>query len=52
MKFGFISAPVSGHMNPMIALGRRLQSGGHEVIFFNASDVEVLVRKLGLGFVA
>jgi zeaxanthin glucosyltransferase len=52
MKFGFISAPVSGHMNPMIALGRRLQSRGHEVIFFNTSDVEALVRKSGLGFVA
>jgi zeaxanthin glucosyltransferase len=52
MKFGFISAPVSGHMNPMIALGRRLKSRGHEVVFFNIPDVEALVRKADLGFVA
>jgi zeaxanthin glucosyltransferase len=52
MKFGFIAAPVAGHMNPMIALGRRLQSRGHEVVFFNILDVEALVRKAGLGFVA
>jgi zeaxanthin glucosyltransferase len=52
MKFGFIAAPVAGHMNPMIALGRRLQSRGHEVVFFNILDVETLVRKAGLGFVA
>jgi zeaxanthin glucosyltransferase len=52
MKFGFISAPVSGHMNPMIALGRRLQSRGHEVVFFNIPDMEARVLEAGLGFAA
>jgi MGT family glycosyltransferase len=52
MKLGFIAPPVSGHMNPMIALGRRLQARGHEVIFFNILDMESRVRDAGLGFVS
>jgi zeaxanthin glucosyltransferase len=52
MKLGFLSAPVSGHMNPMMALGRRMQSRGHEVIFFNIPDMEARIREAGLRFVA
>jgi hypothetical protein len=33
MKLGFVSMPLSGHMNPMTALARRLQSRGHEACF-------------------
>ncbi|HEY4048691.1 MAG TPA: hypothetical protein VGM27_17635 [Acidobacteriaceae bacterium] len=29
MKIGFISMPLSGHLNPMTALARRLQSRGN-----------------------
>ena len=33
MKIGFVSLPFSGHLNPMTALARRLQSRGNEIYF-------------------
>jgi hypothetical protein len=33
MKIGSISLPVTGHLNPMTALARKLQSRKHEVVF-------------------
>jgi zeaxanthin glucosyltransferase len=39
-----------GHLNPMTALGRRLQERGHEVVFFGIADVEARVRGAGLAF--
>ena len=45
MKVGFVSMPVTGHLNPMTALARKLQSRGNEVVFIglqmsNASFVQ------------
>jgi MGT family glycosyltransferase len=51
MKIGFVSMPLSGHLNPMTALARRLQSRGNEVIFFGFPDVEPFARAAGLDFV-
>jgi zeaxanthin glucosyltransferase len=51
MKIGFVSMPLSGHLNPMTALARKLQSRGHEVVFFGFPDVEPFVRAAGLDFV-
>jgi MGT family glycosyltransferase len=51
MKIGFVSMPVSGHLNPMTALARRLQSRGNEVIFIGVPDVEPFARAAGLDFV-
>jgi MGT family glycosyltransferase len=51
MKIGFISMPLSGHLNPMTALARRLQSRGNEVVFFGVPDVEPFARAAGLAFV-
>ena len=51
MKIGFVSMPLSGHLNPMTALARRLQSRGHEVVFFGVPDVEPFARAAGLDFV-
>ena len=34
MKIGFLSMPLTGHLHPMTALGRKMQARGHEVIFF------------------
>src|SRR6202046_4229071 len=51
MKIGFISMPLTGHLNPMTALARRLQSRGNEVVFFGVPDVEPFVRAAGLDFV-
>lgn len=51
MKLGFVSMPLSGHLNPMTALARRLQSRGNEVVFFGVPDVEPFARAAGLDFV-
>jgi len=52
MKIGFISLPVVGHLNPMTALARRVQSRGHEVVFIGVPDVERFAHAAGLKFVA
>ena len=51
MKIGFVSMPLSGHLNPMTALARRLQSRGNEIVFFGVPDVEPFARDAGLDFV-
>jgi zeaxanthin glucosyltransferase len=38
MKIGSISLPVTGHLNPMTALARKLQSRKHEVVFIGVPD--------------
>ena len=50
MKLGFVSMPLSGHLNPMTALARRVQSRGHEAVFLGVPDVEPFVRAAGLRF--
>jgi zeaxanthin glucosyltransferase len=52
MKIGFVSMPLAGHLNPMTALARRLQSRGHEVVFIGFPDVEPFARSAGLNFVS
>jgi MGT family glycosyltransferase len=51
MKIGFVSMPLSGHLNPMTALARRLQARGNEVVFFGVPDVEPFAHAAGLDFV-
>jgi zeaxanthin glucosyltransferase len=51
MKIGFLSLPLTGHLNPMIALARKLQSRGHEVVFIALPDIEPVVRAANLEFV-
>jgi zeaxanthin glucosyltransferase len=51
MKLGFVGYPASGHLYPMTALARRLQSRGHEVIFIGVPDTEPFIRAGGLTFV-
>ncbi len=48
--FGVIFPPVSGHLNPMAALGRELQQRGHRVTFFQMIDVEKKILNEGLEF--
>lgn len=48
MKLGFISMPLAGHINPMIALARKLQSRGHEITFIGIPDVGPYVLAAGL----
>jgi zeaxanthin glucosyltransferase len=49
-KIGFLSLPLTGHMNPMTALARKLQSRGNEVVFIGVPDVEPAVRAANLEF--
>jgi MGT family glycosyltransferase len=51
MKIGFLSMPLTGHLNPMTALARKLQSRGHEVVFIGVPDIEPVVRAADLHFV-
>lgn len=51
MKLGFLSMPVTGHLNPMTALARKLQSRGNEVVFIGLPDAEPIVRAANLNFV-
>jgi MGT family glycosyltransferase len=52
MKIGFVSMPLSGHLNPMTALARKLKSRGHEVVFISVPDGEPIIRGAGLDFVS
>jgi UDP:flavonoid glycosyltransferase YjiC (YdhE family) len=52
VKIGFASLPLSGHLNPMIALARKLQMRGAEVAFLGIPDVASLVRAANLTFVS
>jgi MGT family glycosyltransferase len=46
MKIGFISLPVFGHLNPMIALARELRSRQHDVVFISLLDTEPFVSRI------
>jgi zeaxanthin glucosyltransferase len=48
---GFLSFPGTGHLNPLAALGRRLQRRGHQVTVFQIADLESTIRVAGLDFV-
>src|SRR5262249_6856804 len=51
MKIGFLSLPLTGHLNSMTALARKLQSRGHQVVFFGVPDTEPVIRAADLNFV-
>lgn len=49
-RIGILSFASPGHYYPLTALGRRLQSRGHEVVYFQVADLEPPIRAAGLGF--
>jgi MGT family glycosyltransferase len=49
-RIGILSFPSPGHFYPLTALGRRLQSRGHEVVYFQVADLEPPIRAAGLEF--
>jgi zeaxanthin glucosyltransferase len=51
MKIGFLSMPLTGHLHPMTALGRKMKARGHEVTFFGLPDAARIVQSAGLDFV-
>jgi zeaxanthin glucosyltransferase len=52
MKIAFVSLPVTGHLNPMLALAAEVQSRGHDVVFVSIPDVEARAVGAGLCFIA
>ncbi len=50
MKISFISLPLTGHLNPMRALARRLQTRGHQIVFHGCADMKQAVMAGGLAF--
>jgi len=51
MKIAFVSLPLAGHLNPILALAARVQSFGHEVVFISLLDAEERTVAAGLRFV-
>jgi zeaxanthin glucosyltransferase len=51
MKIAFVAPPVTGHLNPMNALARRLRSRGHDVVFIATPDGEQIIRAAGIPFI-
>jgi zeaxanthin glucosyltransferase len=52
VRIAFVCMPISGHLNPMIALARKLQARGHEIVFVSLSDTKQVVETAGLTFAA
>jgi zeaxanthin glucosyltransferase len=48
---GLICPELSGHLNPMTTLGRKLQRRGHQVTVVARADVRAKAQQAGLGFV-
>jgi UDP:flavonoid glycosyltransferase YjiC (YdhE family) len=49
-RIGILSFSSPGHFYPLTALGRRLQSRGHDVVYFQVADLEPPIRAAGLRF--
>ena len=49
--FAIVCPPISGHLDPLAAVGRSLIRRGHRVTVFHVPDLEPKVRSHGLGFV-
>jgi UDP:flavonoid glycosyltransferase YjiC (YdhE family) len=49
-RIGILSFSSPGHYYPLTALGRRLQSRGHDVVYFQVADLERPIRAAGLEF--
>ena len=50
--FGVLAHAATGHLNPMIALARRLRQRGYRITFFQVPDVRAAVEAAGLDFVS
>jgi zeaxanthin glucosyltransferase len=51
MKIGFVSLYSPGHVNPMSAVARQLQSRNHDVVLISLPFVEPLARAANLAFI-
>src|SRR5580698_2118942 len=51
MKVAFLGVRAPGHLNPTIALARKLKARGHDVVFLSVLDTEPFVRAAELPFI-
>ncbi len=51
LRLGLLSLPLTGHLNPMLALARALQERGHQVLFFNLPDIRSVSLAAGIPFI-
>jgi MGT family glycosyltransferase len=52
MKVLITSTPATGHLNPLLAIGRTLMEEGHEVVVLTGSVLRPRVEAVGAGFLA
>jgi MGT family glycosyltransferase len=50
MKVLIASTPLTGHLNPLLAIGRTLIDGGHEVLGLSANVLRDRIRAIGAAF--
>jgi MGT family glycosyltransferase len=52
MKILLASTPATGHLNPLLAIGRFLIAEGHDVAFLSGSALRSLIERIGARFYA
>jgi MGT family glycosyltransferase len=52
IRFGSLCSPLSGHLNPTIALCHELKARGHEVTLLSTADAQSKANEAGINFVA
>jgi MGT family glycosyltransferase len=52
MKVLIVSTPATGHLNPLLPIGRSLMEEGHEVVFLTGSALRQRVEDIGAKFLA
>lgn len=50
MKVLLVSTPLTGHLNPLLAIGRMLIAAGHEVVCLSGSDFRDRIEDIGAEF--
>ena len=50
MKILIASTPATGHLNPLLAIGRFLLSEGHEIAFLSGSVLRTPIERIGATF--
>jgi MGT family glycosyltransferase len=50
MKILMASTPATGHLNPLLAIGRILIAGGHEIAFLSGSALRDRIEAIGARF--
>jgi MGT family glycosyltransferase len=52
MKVLIVSTPATGHLNPLLPIGRSLMEEGHQVVFLTGSALRQRIEGIGAKFLA